>query len=427
MYTSFVVAMPRRKIYISSTYDDLISYRRTAASVIEDCGHIPVDSYKAGPKPTVQQCLDDVDRSDVFVGIIGLRYGWIPKDGDPRSITHREFDQAASKTRFMFLETGKRADLDAPIRNFRASIPDAVEPAIFDGLDEFSGALRKTLKDRLGITGTFPPLLPYFCDRSEQYNRVDDRLWERRQANDSRVRVFVAHADTLQSGPQFVEVLRHKLGDFPATKDLGQPVPFEIEWPRTFGDPANFRRRLEQAVGGQTLKNRNARREEIARFLQDISGPVLIHTYLSTSEYKQSGEAGLKEFCKFWEEWTELRRAHPIIVVARIEYELPRPSILNRVRTPGVDRSNRAIREFLAKRFAPNRDLCDVLSELPRISADEAIRWSHRNEVRAHCGGIGLEPQIRDIYQSRFDKEPEHIPRMEPLAKELARLLKECV
>src|ERR1700682_4276969 len=111
--------MARKRIYISSTYEDLLPYRRTTAAIIEDCGHLAVDSYVAGPKPTVEQCLADVDRCEVFVGIAGLRSGGTPAEGAPQTITHGESARAADKLRLMFLMADKYADLAEPIANFR--------------------------------------------------------------------------------------------------------------------------------------------------------------------------------------------------------------------------------------------------------------------------------------------------------------------
>jgi hypothetical protein len=123
------------RIYISSTYDDLLNYRIAAARVIEDCGHVAVDSYAASPHPTKEQCLRDIDRCDALVGIVGLRYGWVPADVDPRSVTHREFDYVAGKTRLMFLANDTIADLAADILEFRAQVTRTVLPLSVDSLD----------------------------------------------------------------------------------------------------------------------------------------------------------------------------------------------------------------------------------------------------------------------------------------------------
>jgi hypothetical protein len=399
-------------------------YRRTAAAIIDDCGQIAVDSYVAGPKPTVQQCMEDVDSCEVFLGIIGLRYGWVPQDGDPRSITHREWDRAANKTRLMFLMTDKHADLAEPIAKFRNLIPPASLPVLFEGLDGFAGTLRKTLRERIGIEEPISPLLPFFCDRGAQYERVEDRLWERRMIADTRLRIFIVHADALQGGAQFVDVLRCKLRNFPATKDSGEAVSFELEWPATFGSASQFRDRIRQKFAEKVLRNRNAPIEEVERCLQGVSGPILIHTYVSTTEYERTGEAALTEFCRFWEEWEQLRRTQPVIVLLRVEYELPPANLLNRFWTPRLENSNRAIRDFFRTRFTTG-PTCEVLDELPRIPVDDAIRWSRNEDVRRYLSGPGCEPRIREIYKKEFSREPDQRARMHPLAQELMTLLKE--
>jgi len=418
--------MPRRRIYISSTYKDLLDHRDAAARIIKDLGHTAVDSYKAGPKPPVQQCLDDVESCDFFVGIVGHRYGWVPPDGDPRSITHREFDQAKDKTRLIFLLDDKSVDLDQPIKTFRASISTFALPALFSSLDEFSTVLRKTLKERVKNGGETPPtLLPYYCDRAEQYERIDTILWERRQRADDGLRIFVVHADAEQSGPQFLQVLECRLRTFPATKDLGVPVTKELDWPRRFDNPAAFHRRIVETLADKIVDNRHASRQEIERCIRGISGPLLLHTYVSTSEWKKTGEAALTEFCRFWEEWTELRRLHPLIVVLRVEYELPRHSILNRIWPHEITRLNKTIRHFVCSRLSVGRETGAVLDELPRIPVEDAIRWSHQEEIRKSVGGVVLDKRIRTIYQTKFAKEPQGSPRMDPLAGELMKLLKE--
>jgi hypothetical protein len=416
--------MARKRVYISSTYEDLLPYRRTAAAIIDDCGHLAVDSYVAGPKPTVEQCLADVERCDVFAGIVGTRYGWTPADGDGRSITHREFDTSAGKPRLMFLTKGDTAGLAEPIANFRRLIPCSVLPVLFESLDDFAAVFRKTIRERLGIEEPLSPLLPFFCDRGSQYEKVDDRLWERRGNGDTRLRIFVVHGDALQSGAQFVEVLRCKLRSFPATRDMGEPLPFELEWPQVFGGAEAFRGRIRRALADQVLKNGHASIEEVERCLRGVAGPILIHTYVSTSEYERTGGSAIEEFCRFWEEGIELRRAHPLIVMLRIEYELPSASVLHRFWTPRVERTNESIRAFLRQRFSP-REICEVLEELPRVSVNEAIRWSHDSEVRRHLRGTGWEARIRAIYETKFSREPGSSPRMDPLARELRALLKE--
>lgn len=416
--------MARKKVYISSTHDDLIPYRRAAAGIVEHLNHTAVDSYKADARPTVQQCLHDVSLCDVYIGIIGLRYGWVPPDGDRRSITHREFDAASGKVRLMFVMDAKHADLADSIKSFRDQLGGLLTPAQFSGLDDFGAVLRKSLRSNVG-EGESIGLLPYYCDRSEHYERIDDLLWDRRQKNRTEPAILVVHGDEQQSGSEFVQVMIEMMPDFPAIKGSCERVTvYNLDWPAKF-ESATFRTRLQQGLAKEALNNRHASREEIGRSLQALSGPVLIHTNLSTADWERSGEAAVLEYFRFWDEWPALARIHAVMVVLRVEYELAKGSILQSLlRGRSLNRIHAAIRKFLAESFTGKNTIFSVLDELPRIPRDQAEKWSRRKEVREFSKGANLEPEIREIYRTKFHKEPQTSPRMEPLAKELAGLLK---
>jgi hypothetical protein len=83
------------KIFISSTYDDLIDHRKAVIDAILRLGHQPIAMEYFGSKPVEPKiaALDKLEESDVLVGIYAYRYGTIPK-GDSKSITEQEFDSA---------------------------------------------------------------------------------------------------------------------------------------------------------------------------------------------------------------------------------------------------------------------------------------------------------------------------------------------
>jgi hypothetical protein len=317
----------------------------------------------------------------------------------------------------------KAADLADPIKKFRQSITNTVLPASFQDLDDFSAGLRKTIQDRLGTAERVPPLLPYYCDRSEQYQRIDELLWERRKNTDSRVLIVLVQADEFQCGSQFIDVLRAKIPRFPATRDLGEPVSYELEWPKSFDSPEDFRLRLRRDLADRVTGNRHASRGEIEQAIKAISGPILVHTYLLTSEWQRTGKDAVLEFYRFWDEWTQLARTHPFIVILRVEYEVVQTS-LGRFWPSRIERANRELRAFLRDCFTPENAIFDILRELPRIARDDAERWSRMDEVRRFVPDADLEPHVRELYRSKFAKEPEGQPCMEPLAKELGQLLR---
>jgi hypothetical protein len=98
------------KIYVSSTYQDLVEHRAAVDRTLRRMGHdvIGMEQYVAeGTKP-LKRCLADVEGADLYVVIVGWRYGYTPTDqATPGglSITQLEYEKAvqAGKTVLAFL------------------------------------------------------------------------------------------------------------------------------------------------------------------------------------------------------------------------------------------------------------------------------------------------------------------------------------
>ena len=85
------------KVYVSSTVADLKQERQPAMGWLVEARHQPVHSYRPDSESVRDSCLDDVDTCDLYVLILGHRYGAQPVDGNPEglSITQSEFRRAA--------------------------------------------------------------------------------------------------------------------------------------------------------------------------------------------------------------------------------------------------------------------------------------------------------------------------------------------
>lgn len=88
------------KVYISSTYQDLVEHRAAVDRTLRRMGHdvIGMEQYVAeGGKP-VERCKADVRAADIYVIIVAWRYGYQPNltasPPDTRSITQIELDEA---------------------------------------------------------------------------------------------------------------------------------------------------------------------------------------------------------------------------------------------------------------------------------------------------------------------------------------------
>lgn len=91
------------RVFLSSTYVDLIEHRRYAADAIERLGQQTsrMEVFGARPEEPVEACIQEIDRSDLFVGIYAHRYGYIP-EGSNISITESEFQYAKKKEKAIF-------------------------------------------------------------------------------------------------------------------------------------------------------------------------------------------------------------------------------------------------------------------------------------------------------------------------------------
>ena len=94
------------KVFVSSTYDDLRSHRSVVEASLRKSGYEfnGMEHFSADPRPPLNVCLDAVRGSDVFIGILGMKYGSCPP-GKRLSYTEREYSLAyvIREPVFMFL------------------------------------------------------------------------------------------------------------------------------------------------------------------------------------------------------------------------------------------------------------------------------------------------------------------------------------
>ena len=83
------------KAFLSSTYIDLIHYRKAANEALERLEQqiVRMEIFGARPEEPYNACLIEIESCDLFVGIYAHRYGYIPS-GFNCSITEEEFNHA---------------------------------------------------------------------------------------------------------------------------------------------------------------------------------------------------------------------------------------------------------------------------------------------------------------------------------------------
>ena len=84
-----------KTVFVSSTFDDLRSYREIVKDTILQFGYMPImmEHFPAMDSTAVDYCLREVRRSDLYLGIFAHRYGYCPRNSN-MSITEMEFQEA---------------------------------------------------------------------------------------------------------------------------------------------------------------------------------------------------------------------------------------------------------------------------------------------------------------------------------------------
>jgi hypothetical protein len=94
------------------------SYVAQVEQAISAAGHVPVDmaGFAASGRPPAEVCMDTVRGCDVYLGVLGTRYGSPVRDKPKVSYTELEFDTAtaAGLDRLVFLLDTGVADVGIP-------------------------------------------------------------------------------------------------------------------------------------------------------------------------------------------------------------------------------------------------------------------------------------------------------------------------
>jgi nucleoside 2-deoxyribosyltransferase len=91
------------QVFISSTYRDLLKERQTAVQAVLDAGHIPagMELFAAGDEAQLAVIKRWIDESDIYMLILGVRYG-TPEPTSKKGYTHVEYEYAAAQGKPVF-------------------------------------------------------------------------------------------------------------------------------------------------------------------------------------------------------------------------------------------------------------------------------------------------------------------------------------
>lgn len=186
------------KVYLSSTYLDLKSHRKTVALALRKAQYdvLMMEEYAARDAAVEFACKGDVLACDAYVGLFAWRYGHVPEEGNPahKSVTEMEYMAAEDKIpRLVFLLKDK------------ARWPKNQRDTDLERINELRGSLKKTCA-------------AYFSSRSELAVEVLAAL---RVLECTRVARPLNAIQEIQNGqelgPSYLLNIKEKLGAFRET------------------------------------------------------------------------------------------------------------------------------------------------------------------------------------------------------------------
>lgn len=175
------------KVYLSSTYTDLVEYREHVLRVLRrlSLNVRAMEDYGARDDRPVDVCLADVAESDLYIGVFAFRYGHIPQaeNAEGRSITELEYRKAVGLhiPRLIFLArldhwpapkcdaiTGE-GNHGGLITKLRDELQEEATVDSFDTPDELASAVSKSLlfwlRERDALAAVTParpqPVVPH--------------------------------------------------------------------------------------------------------------------------------------------------------------------------------------------------------------------------------------------------------------------------
>lgn len=225
--------MEKYKVFISSTIDDLLEARSEAERhllALEVFEPIRIEKFPANEQPSRVVCLGEVHQSDAVLLLIGDRYGFVPSDNNPQSlsVTHLEFREARRLQRPIFAFVKESTVREHQQNAFVAEIEDfnsGIFRKTWASVDELEQQIKRTLlwwlvrRARGAESHTIP------------FEKVQHQL---RAEGLTDVRFTI---ETLILGDTASSWVRQAMTAVSqsATRNL-LPVPTEVESPQALGD-----------------------------------------------------------------------------------------------------------------------------------------------------------------------------------------------
>ena len=176
--------MPTYRVFVSSTYSDMIPYRDAVKEAIErsNCMAIGMERFGAASIPPLEKCFNELAGCDIYLCAIGMRYGSVD-DKTGKSYTQLEFEKAQA--------------LGIPILAFL--IDEKAAQFRVDQIDRDPESMKKLSEFRTYITDSKTITCDFFADandlRTKALQAIQNEV-EKQEQEHKKTNLLVIESDS---------------------------------------------------------------------------------------------------------------------------------------------------------------------------------------------------------------------------------------
>ena len=150
------------RIFVSSTREDLIPYREAVEGVLTGMEHIPLgmEFFVSSPESPLDVCLATVRRSQLYILILGMRYGSV-EEGSQKSFTELEYDEAIKSNipvlafvidenecliKAKYVDTGDKAE---KLKQFKEKVKSSLTVSTFTSVEDLRDKVARSVRQAI--------------------------------------------------------------------------------------------------------------------------------------------------------------------------------------------------------------------------------------------------------------------------------------
>lgn len=413
-------------VYVSSTFEDLKEERACVREALVDLGHsvTSMESYGSSEERALKTCVEDVQKCDLYVCIVGWRYGFIPPEGNGKSITEQEYEAATKVPRLLYLCAQKPEEWARPpgrpdrevdpdlvqIQRFRQRLQNAHRPKLFKDLRDLSVTVTRDVERTfpMGRTERKPELgLPYFCDRQAQRRDLSGTL----DAKTRKLPVCVVEGSFDEMPDMFVACVKERLLASWLRKKVEPCREVQLPWPN---DTHDFRDAIVASFAVECSEDSICDTTTLEAYVAQEPRPFLVTTSIAVKDWDRDQERVLNALLEWLDDWQNPRG--PALVLIWTGYSdgkrggwhtrlLPDKYARKKVELGKAlqAQAGKARKRIQMKRLAP----------LGPVQLQDVLLWASSDLVRNEARPSGLELRVREIFS-----QEEELP-MSRLAPQL--------